>query len=95
MNEPRVRAVPVFNGWEGHFRKLHKADWFPVAVNGVAQLFATEDAAKVAAYEAMTKHHFGDGILRDGEVATSARTAAEAQFGAIFKRGRKIEVVRK
>ena len=95
MNEPRVRAVEVVNGWEGHFRKLHKAGWFPVEVNGVAQLFPTDDAAKVAAYEAMTRHHFGDGILRDGDRATSAKSKAEELFGAIFKRGRKIEVVRR
>lgn len=95
MNEPRVRAVPVFNGWEGHFKKLHKAGWFPVQANGIAQLFGSEDAAKVAAYEAMTKHHFGDGILRDGEKANGARSKAEDLFGAVFKRGRKIEVVRR
>ena len=95
MNEPRVRALPVFNGWEGHFKKMHKAGWFPVEVNGIAQLFASEAEAKVAAYEAMTKHHFGDGILRDGERATSVKSKAEEMFGAIFKRGRKIEVERR
>lgn len=95
MNEPRVRAVPVYNGWEGHFRKLHRAGWFPVKVNDIAQLYATEADAKVAAYEAMTRHHFGDGILRDGEVATGAKSKAEELFGAIFKRGRKIEVFRR
>ncbi len=95
MNEARVRAVPVFNGWEGHFRKLHKADWFPVEVNGIAQLFETEEKAKIAAYEAMTRHHFGDGILSEGERTSAARSKAEELFGAIFRRGRKIEVVRR
>ncbi len=95
MNEPRVRAIQQFNGWEGHFRKLHRSGWFPVSVNGVSQLYPTEADAKVAAYEAMTRHHFGDGILRDGERATSAKSKAEELFGAIFRRGRKIEVVRR
>lgn len=95
MNEPRVRAVQVFNGWEGHFKKMHKAGWFPVEVNGIAQLFPSEADAKVAAYEAMTKHHFGDGILSDGERTSAARSKAEELFGAIFRRGRKIEVVRR
>ncbi|TDR34684.1 hypothetical protein [Aquamicrobium defluvii] len=95
MNEARVRAVQVFNGWEGHFKKMHKAGWFPVEVNGIAQLFPSEADAKVAAYEAMTKHHFGDGILSDGERTSATRSKAEELFGAIFRRGRKIEVVRR
>ncbi len=95
MNEARVRAVPVFNGWEGHFRKLHRSGWFPVEVNGIAQLFPSEAEAKVAAYEAMTRHHFGDGILSDGERTSASRSKAEELFGAIFRRGRKIEVVRR
>lgn len=97
MNEPRVRAIHEYNGWRGEFRKLHRAGWFPVEVNGVAQLFPTEDAAKVAAYEAMTRHHFGDGILRDGETVGAAQSKAEALFKKIFPgKGRKpIEVVRR
>ncbi len=97
MNEPRVRAVPVFNGWEGHFRKLHRSDWFPVEVNGITQLFPTEADAKVAAYEAMTRHHFGDGILRDGVTANAARSRAEELFGKVFpgKGRRPVEVVRR
>ncbi len=95
MNEPRVRAVSVFNGWEGHFRKLHRAGWFPVEVNGVPQLFETEEKAKIAAYEAMHRHLFGDGILSEGERTSAARSKGEELFGAIFRRGRKIEVVRR
>lgn len=97
MNEPRVRAIPVFNGWEAHFRKLHKAGWFQVEVNGIAQLFPSEAEAKVAAYEAMTRHHFGDGILRDGEVVSAAKSKAEELFGKVFpgKGRRPVEVVRR
>ena len=95
MNEPRVRAIQTFNGWEGFFKKLNKAGWFPGEVNGIAQLYSTEAEAKVAAYEAMTKHHFGDGILRDGDRASSTKSKAEELFGAIFKRGRKIVVERR
>ena len=82
MNEPRVRTKPVMNGWEGHFRKLDKADWHPVEVNGIAQLYETEEKATIAAYEAMNRYHFGAGILREGEKATVAN--AEAAFAKIF-----------
>jgi hypothetical protein len=97
MNEPRVRAVPAFNGWEGHFRKLHRSGWHAVEVNGIAQLFPSEADAKVAAYEAMTRHHFGDGILRSGEKASAVRSRAEELFGKVWPgKGRKpVEVVRR
>lgn len=95
MNTAEVRAVAVMNGWEGHFRKLDKAGWHPVQINGVVQLYETEDKAKIAAFEAMNRHHFGAGILRDGERASFAR--AEAEFAKIFpgKGRRPVEVVRR
>jgi hypothetical protein len=97
MNTAEVRAVPVMNGWEGHFRKLDKAGWHAVQVNGVVQLFETEDKAKIAAYEAMNHHHFGAGILRAGEKMSAKRTHAEELFGKVFPgKGRKpVEVVRR
>jgi hypothetical protein len=27
MNDAQVRGIPHMNGWEGHFRKVHKAGW--------------------------------------------------------------------
>jgi hypothetical protein len=88
MNDAQVRAVPNMNGWEGHFRKVHKAGWHPVEINGIAQLYETEEKAKIAAYEALHRHIFGDGILGTGEKASIAK--AEAEFAKVFPgRGRK------
>ena len=95
MNEPRVRAISEFGGFRGEFRKLDKAGWHAVRVNGVAQLFNNEETATIAAYEAMNAHHFGAGILREGDKATSERSKAERMFGCIFSHGRKIEVKRR
>lgn len=97
MNEAQVRAVQVFNGWEGHFKKVHRSGWYPVEINGIAQLFESELEAKVAAYEALHRHIFGNGILRDGDRAVSAKSKAEELFGKIFPgKGRKpVEVVRR
>lgn len=95
MNTAEVRAVAVYNGFEGHFRKLDKAGWHAVQENGITQLFETEDKAKLAAFEAMNRHHFGAGILRDGEKASIVK--AETEFAKIFpgKGRRPVEVVRK
>lgn len=84
MNSAEVRAIPVFNGWEGHFKKIHRSEWNPVQVNGVVQLFESEEKAKNAAYEALMKHLFGDGIVRTGERASAARDQAEKLFGKVF-----------
>lgn len=82
MNEPRVRTVPEMNGYRGEFRKLDKSGWHAVEVNGIAQLYESEEKAMIAAYEAMNRYHFGAGILREGEKATVAN--AEAAFAKIF-----------
>jgi len=85
---------PVYGGFEGQFKKLHRTAWYPVEINGVAQVFDTRDQAEVAAYRALMKHLFGDGILRDGEKASAA--AAEAEFRKIFPgKGKVVEVVRR
>lgn len=82
MNEPRVRAVPEMNGFRGEFRKLDRAGWHAVEVNGVAQLYESQDKAMLAAYEAMNAHHFGKGILAEGEKPVVA--VAEAEFRRLF-----------
>lgn len=84
MNNAEVRAVQVYNGWEAFFRKIHRAEWFPVQVNGVTQLYETQDQAEVAAYRALMKHLFGDGVVGTGERAGSARDEAEKMFGKVF-----------
>ena len=97
MNNAEVRAIEVFNGWEAQFRKIHRTEWYPVQVNGVVQLYESEEKAKNAAYAALMKHLFGDGIVRTGERAGSTKDAAEKLFGKVFPgKGRKpFEVVRK
>ncbi|RUV23453.1 MULTISPECIES: hypothetical protein [unclassified Mesorhizobium] len=95
MNSAEVKAVQVSNGYEGHFKKIHRSEWEAVCENGIAQLFDTKDQAEVAAYRALMKHLFGDGIVRDGEKASAQRSQAETLFGGIFRRGRKIEVERR
>ena len=94
MNEVAVRVVACMNGFEGHFRKVHKADWEAVSVNGVAQLFATRQDAEIAAWRALRSHLQGD-IVGSGAKASAARSKAEEAFGGIFRRGRKITVERR
>lgn len=97
MNDAEVRAVPESNGFRGEFKKVHRTKWEPVCQNGQPLLFDTKDQAEVAAYRALMKHLFGDGIVRDGEKASAARSQAERQFGKVFPgKGRKpVEVVRR
>jgi hypothetical protein len=88
MNGAEVRAVPEMNGFRGEFRKIHRAGWHAVEENGIAQLYGTAEAAENAAYRALMKHIFGDGIVRDGEKASL--TKANAEFARIFPgKGRK------
>lgn len=93
MNEAQVRAVEHMNGWEAFFRKVHRSAWEPVQVNGIAQLFASEELAKIAAYEALHRHLFGDGIVSSGEKISLAR--AEKEFAALYRKGKKIVVERR
>lgn len=95
MNEAEVRAVPHMNGYEAHFRKVHRSEWHAVCINGIPQLYATAEQAENAAYRALMKHIFGDGIVGTGEKISLAR--AEKEFAKIFPGGgrRPVEVERK
>ncbi|RWH31637.1 hypothetical protein [Mesorhizobium sp.] len=94
MNDAEVRAIPESNGFRGEFKKVHRTEWEPVCQNGEPLLFDTKDQAEVAAYRALMKHLFGDGIVRDGEKASAARSQAEEAFGRVFPgKGRKPVVV--
>lgn len=96
MNDAEVRAIPESNGFRGEFRKVHRTEWHAVSENGVAQLFATPEQAEIAAYRALMKHIFGDGIVRDGEKAGTALSEAEAKFGKLLRGGGKtVEVERR
>ncbi|AMS41183.1 hypothetical protein [Aminobacter aminovorans] len=94
MNEVNARAVPVMGGFEGQFRKVHKAAWESVCINGVAQLYPTQFEAETMAWRALHSHLCGV-IVGTGDKVSPMRSKAEAQFGAIFKKGRKIEVERR
>lgn len=92
MNQASVRAIPIMNGFEGQFRSLRKTAWEPVEVNGVAQLFDTEQAALLAAHEALLAHLTKDGVV--GFTAERARLRMEAE--KIFpKPGKMVEVVKR
>ncbi len=94
MNEVNARAVATMGGWEGQFRKVHRSDWEAVEINGVAQLYPTQDAAEVAAWRALKAHLCGD-IVGSGEKASIAK--AEGEFAKIFpgKGRRPVDVVRR
>lgn len=94
MNEVAVRVVAVSNGFEGWFRRVHKAAWEPVMINGVAQLYADARDAEIAAWRALKAHLQGE-IVGTGGAASAARSKAEDLFGAVFRNGRKIAVERR
>ncbi|MBF6992718.1 hypothetical protein [Cupriavidus sp. IK-TO18] len=94
MNEVGARSIPVMGGFEGQFRKVHKATWEPVRVNGVAQIYPTEFEAETMAWRALIAHLCGD-IVRSGEKVSTAKTKAEELFGALIRKGRKIPVERR
>ena len=96
MNEVDARAVPVFGGYHGEFRKVHRAAYEPVCTNGVPQVFASAADAEIAAWRALKSHLCGE-IVRSGDKASAARSQAEALFGKVFPgKGKKpVEVVRR
>ncbi|TIU02313.1 MAG: hypothetical protein E5W43_00790 [Mesorhizobium sp.] len=93
MNDAEVRAIPESNGFRGEFKKVHRSEWNVVCLNGQPQLFDTKDQAEVAAYRALMKHLFGDGIVRDGEKASAALSQAEEKFGKLLRGGGKTVAV--
>lgn len=92
MNEIDVKAEPVYGGYRGLFRKVHKAAYEAVCVNGVAQIYDSADAAEVAAWRALKAHLQAD-IVGTGEKAGAALSEAEAKFSKLFKGGGKTIVV--
>ena len=96
MNDVDARAVPVYGGYHGEFRKVHRAAYEAGRINGGPQVYDTADEAEVAAWRALRSHLCGD-IVRSGDRASAARSEAEAMFGKIFpgKGRRPVEVVRR
>lgn len=52
MNEINARSVPVYDGFHGVSRKVHKAGWEKVSEGGTPRVYETEDEAEVAAWRA-------------------------------------------
>lgn len=94
MNDVNARGRKTPIGWVGELRKVHRSAWELVCENGEPIIFATEHEAEIAAWRALRSHLCGD-IVGTGTKASAARSKAEEQFGAIFRRGRKIEVERR
>lgn len=94
MNAVDARAVPVFGGFHGEFRKVHRASWEKVSAAGVPRIFATHAEAEIAAWRALRSHLCGE-IVGSGEKMAAARSEAEKAFGAVFRRGRRIVVERR
>lgn len=90
-NEVDARAVPVYGGYRGEFRKVHKAAYEAVCV-GVPQVYPTREAAELAAWHALRAHLQSD-IVGTGEKASAALSEAEAKFGKLFKGGGKTVTV--
>lgn len=89
-NAIAVRAVAnTYGGFFAEIKKVHRATWERVRVNGEEQVYDTADQAEVAAWRALHAHLCSD-IVGEGE-RVSARSAAEA----LFIRGRKVEVERR
>lgn len=83
MNEVDARAVPVYGGYHGEFRKVHRAVYEQVAINGVPQVYQTAAEAEIAAWRALKSHLCGD-IVRSGEKMSAERSQAEELFGKVF-----------
>ena len=91
-----AKAVPVYGGFIGVFKKVHRSTWEKVCEGGVPRVFDTEPEAEVAAWRALLAHLQGE-IVGSGIEKSAARSKAEELFGKIFPgKGRKpIDVVRR
>ncbi|TIS37533.1 hypothetical protein [Mesorhizobium sp.] len=93
-NQVDARSTPVYGGYHGEFRKVHKAGWEKVCEGGTPRVYDTAADAENAAWRALRAHLCAD-IVSTGIERSSTRSAAEKLFGGIFKRGRKIPVERR
>lgn len=95
MNEAMAYAEGTPKGFIGKYRLVWRSEHFTVTDDkGKIAYFNTRDKAECAAWRA--KHKIEQSVMvRDGEKLSVARSEAEKVFGAIFRKGRKIEVERK
>lgn len=98
MNDIQASHRPVYGGYIGIIRRVHKAAFEPVCGKpGVPQIFATWWEAELAAHRALLRHVRGD-LLRWGDkVALGARAEAEKLFSDndLLHSGKRIPVLRK
>lgn len=87
--DARARLTPI--GYIGEFRKVHRAEWEPVCLNGIVITYLTAELAEIAAWRALRSHLCGE-IVGTGEKASIAK--AEVEFAKVFPgKGRKPFVV--
>lgn len=80
MNGIGVKAVYSQGQWVGMFRKVHKADFETVCVNGEPAGFESFELAKLAAWDALTPH-LQSIMVRDGDRLQGSKTEIERVFG--------------
>lgn len=95
MNDSGARSKASGGGYVGEYRLVHRAGWVRLKLkNGKDHIFPSADEAEVAAWRELNKKRYPP-IRSHGEKVSAARTRAENMFGAMFKRGRKIEIAQK
>lgn len=94
MNGVDAKAVAVYGGFVGAFKKVHRSEWEKVCEGGVPRVYPTEYEAEIAAWRALRSHLCGD-IVGSGEKVSIQKSKAEELFGSIFKRGKRIPVERR
>lgn len=80
MNEVAIGTCPALGGYHGLIRKVHKAKFEAVERNGKALVFATREAARAAAGDALCAYINGTMMRRDGETIGKAKQEAEKVF---------------
>jgi len=85
MNEIDARSIPHQGQFAAQFRRVHKATYETVCVNGEPILFKTSDAAKVAAWEALAASgHLTTLMTRDG---CTVADEANGEWDRLFAKG--------
>lgn len=97
MNIIAARSRETYGGFLAEYRLAHWGDYRPVRTeDGAPEIFNSDKDAEVAAHRALTAALVPEIRAERGEPAKGgARSKAESLFGAIFRRGRRIEVARK
>lgn len=80
MNHIDARGIRYGSYYIGQFRRVHKADYETVCINGRPRVFQSEHEAECAAWRVLSGHVNGL-MRRDGvTIGENARTEAERLF---------------